>query len=81
MNTVNWKKMSCAGLMFGAALTGLEAQTLTTLATFNGANGAWPNVLVQGADGNFYGTTTFGGAENGTRPRECMTVKTFVILT
>jgi uncharacterized repeat protein (TIGR03803 family) len=32
--------------------------TLTTLVSFNGANGAGPHDLVQGADGNFYGTTT-----------------------
>lgn len=40
-----------------------NAQTFTTLATFNGANGDGPyyGSLVQGPNGNFYGTTTTGG--------------------
>jgi uncharacterized repeat protein (TIGR03803 family) len=38
------------------------AQTLTTLASFNFSNGDWPAApLIQGADGNFYGTTEVGG--------------------
>ena len=47
---------------FMAALVA-NAQTFTTLATFNGANGDGPyyGSLVQGANGNFYGTTTTGG--------------------
>jgi uncharacterized repeat protein (TIGR03803 family) len=39
--------------------------TFTTLATFTGPNGKDPGLLeslVQGLDGNFYGTTTEGGA-------------------
>jgi uncharacterized repeat protein (TIGR03803 family) len=36
--------------------------TLTTLVSFNGTNGANPHAgLVQGQDGNFYGTTAAGG--------------------
>jgi uncharacterized repeat protein (TIGR03803 family) len=40
------------------------AQTLNTLATFNGIDGSDPYTapLVQGIDGNFYGTTAYGGA-------------------
>ena len=39
------------------------AGVLTTLVSFNGANGNSPQApLVQGSDGNFYGTTTYGGA-------------------
>ena len=37
--------------------------TLTTLVSFDGANGSEPwGGLVQGADGDFYSTTSFGGA-------------------
>jgi uncharacterized repeat protein (TIGR03803 family) len=41
-----------------------SAQTITTLALFDGFNGAGPYTapLVQGTDGNFYGTTAYGGA-------------------
>jgi len=38
------------------------SQTFQTLATFNGANGSYPTgALIQGSDGNFYGTTLYGG--------------------
>lgn len=39
-------------------------QTLTTLANFDGANGSGPAYmsLVQGLDGNYYGTTEAGGS-------------------
>ncbi len=54
-----------AGLLLAARP--LRAQTLTTLYNFctptNCANGYAPYAgLVQGSDGNFYGTTTVGGA-------------------
>ena len=39
-----------------------QAQTFTALASFNGVNGTSPNGVIQGADGNFYGTTMSGGA-------------------
>jgi uncharacterized repeat protein (TIGR03803 family) len=39
--------------------------TFTTLYEFSGPDGQWPLApLVQGADGNFYGTTSAGGASN-----------------
>lgn len=41
---------------------GLPAQTYTTLASFNGTNGSNPEAtLVQGSDGNLYGTAIWGG--------------------
>ncbi len=36
--------------------------TLTTVAAFAGPNGYSPNGLIQGSDGNFYGTTYYGGS-------------------
>src|SRR5581483_3629285 len=43
-----------------------SAQTLTTLANFNGTNGSGSySSLAQGFDGNFYGTTERGGTSNG----------------
>jgi uncharacterized repeat protein (TIGR03803 family) len=43
----------------------VSAQTLTTLHSFNGGDGLSPDAaLVQGSDGNFYGTTALGGANS-----------------
>jgi uncharacterized repeat protein (TIGR03803 family) len=46
------------------------AGTLTTLYTFSGgaSDGFAPNGLIQGSDGNFYGTTTGGGANANACP-------------
>ena len=42
-----------------------RAQTFTTLVNFDMTNGADPGTsLVQGTDGNFYGTTYYGGANS-----------------
>ena len=57
-------KMACMAIALCAAATA-PAQTLTTLVNFTGSNGRNPGgSLVQGADGNFYGTTNLGGFEN-----------------
>jgi uncharacterized repeat protein (TIGR03803 family) len=46
---------------------GWSQDILTTLASFNGNTGSNPEALVQGFDGNFYGTALSGGAhDNGT---------------
>lgn len=48
------------GTVFKISVDGV----LATLDSFNGTNGAWPNArLVKGSDGNFYGTTRFGGSD------------------
>ena len=48
--------------MASASLVG--AQTLQTLISFNGGKGIYPNALTLGNDGNFYGTTAYGGNTN-----------------
>jgi uncharacterized repeat protein (TIGR03803 family) len=49
--------------------------TLTTLASFNGTNGAYPlAAMTLGIDGNFYGTTPEGGFTNSTFPSGMGTV-------
>src|SRR2546430_1791907 len=41
------------------------SNTITTLATFNGTDGRLPSAgLLADAEGNFYGTTLLGGANN-----------------
>jgi uncharacterized repeat protein (TIGR03803 family) len=61
---LRWKNF-CGVILF-CAVTAMasQAQTLTTLADFNGTNGAIPLGLIQGFDGNFYGTTLEGGTQN-----------------
>src|SRR5208282_6384104 len=57
---------AATGPMKGTAPAGKAkpfSQNLTTLLSFDGANGAYPfrTFLIQGTDGNFYGTTSGGG--------------------
>jgi uncharacterized repeat protein (TIGR03803 family) len=68
-NKTGLLKMVCIAVAFcSAAAIAARAQTVTTLADFDGANGAYSySSLVQGFDGNFYGTAEGGGAYgNGT---------------
>src|SRR2546429_7232351 len=58
-----WSSQLCAVLLLLAGMwSAATAQTFTSLASFNQANGANPEAqLVQGLDGNLYGITPLGG--------------------
>jgi len=63
-----WKIVSLVCVFCAVKAIGLPAQTFKTLLSLNGTDGNGPaGPLVQGTDGNFYGTTSSGGAYgNGT---------------
>jgi uncharacterized repeat protein (TIGR03803 family) len=67
VNQLSECKTACAILLFcvATAMT-CPAQTFTTLANFNKTDGWAPYLgsLVQGTDGNLYGTTEYGGTKN-----------------
>jgi uncharacterized repeat protein (TIGR03803 family) len=52
------------GFGFGTIFQVTTNGTLTTLVSFNGTNGAGPDALTLGNNGNFYGTTHSGGVSN-----------------
>jgi uncharacterized repeat protein (TIGR03803 family) len=58
-----WESVFAVFLVCVATAMASPAQTFTTLANFDGANGDFPFYmsLVQGTDGNLYGTTFLGG--------------------
>src|SRR6202167_1045747 len=60
-------KMGCGALVVFLATVVAQGQVFTTLYSFSGSDGAGPYqaALVQGEDGNFYGTASGGGANNG----------------
>jgi uncharacterized repeat protein (TIGR03803 family) len=59
-----WKTAGLICTLWAATGIASQAQTFTNLATFNITNGAYPyGVLVQGLDGDFYGTTYEGGRQ------------------
>jgi uncharacterized repeat protein (TIGR03803 family) len=47
------------GTIFAITPSGFD--NLYTFDFFNATNGLWPNTLIQGLDGNLYGTTVYGG--------------------
>jgi uncharacterized repeat protein (TIGR03803 family) len=61
-----WKSIGLVGFFCAVAVIASPAQTFKSLVSFNGADGAYPyyGSLVQGLDGNFYGTTLNGGAND-----------------
>jgi uncharacterized repeat protein (TIGR03803 family) len=67
LGQLNCGKRVCAVFLLCALATiALPAQTLTTLASFKRKTGSGPLAgLVQTTNGDFYGTTYYGGALNG----------------
>jgi uncharacterized repeat protein (TIGR03803 family) len=61
MKINGWKRLYAVLLLGCAAGIASPAQTFKTLTSFNYTDGAIPFGLVQGTDGNFYGTTDKGG--------------------
>jgi uncharacterized repeat protein (TIGR03803 family) len=63
----NVSKLICVTLFLAAASVISPAQiTFATLVSFDGTNGETPTRenLIQGKDGNLYGTTNYGGTSN-----------------
>jgi uncharacterized repeat protein (TIGR03803 family) len=68
----SWRSLLIV-LALGMAAASLHAQTYQQLAVFNGTEGSSPQAsVVQGTDGNLYGTTKTGGI--GDCPGNCGTI-------
>jgi uncharacterized repeat protein (TIGR03803 family) len=66
VSKLNWATKACGVfLLWAAAAAALPAQTFRSLLSFDLMDGHAPAApLVQGTDGNFYGTTLYGGTVN-----------------
>jgi uncharacterized repeat protein (TIGR03803 family) len=65
----NLTRIVCIVFALCAASGVVSAQTFDVLASFNGRDGAAPTgALVQGPNGNYYGTTATGGTISATSP-------------
>jgi uncharacterized repeat protein (TIGR03803 family) len=64
MSKFNWGMRACGVLLLWATTAvALPAQTFTTLHTFDLTDGQYPETgMIQGTNGNLYGTTQYGGA-------------------
>ena len=64
--TARWPEATIAAMMLWLAPITASAQTFTILHSFDGTDGNGSLAgLIQGTDGNLYGTTDLGGAHNG----------------
>jgi uncharacterized repeat protein (TIGR03803 family) len=66
MTKLNWVTKACGVfLLWATGAIALPAQTFATLYSFDGTEGEMPQApLIQAIDGNFYGTTFYGGTES-----------------
>jgi uncharacterized repeat protein (TIGR03803 family) len=60
-----WMRASALSVLWATAVVALPAQTVKSLYSFEGSDGRYPYAgLVQGTDGDFYGTTPSGGTKD-----------------
>jgi uncharacterized repeat protein (TIGR03803 family) len=60
----NWIRPTLLVLFCVATTIASSAQTFTSLTSFDGANGIFPETILQGPDGALWGTTANGGPKN-----------------
>jgi uncharacterized repeat protein (TIGR03803 family) len=70
-----WRMAGVMFLLFAATAIAASGQIFNTLYNFGGDSGEYPlSTVAQGRDGNFYGTTEYGGTGSGCRPLGCGTI-------